>query len=183
MKLAKSGILLLVILFLGSCNQPQETVVEKKGEVQHKPSTIFLVRHAEKVDASQDPALSEEGKARALALAQVLKDAKISHIYSSDFIRTRETAAPLASKLSLETEIYNPRELEELAEKIKAMGGIHLVVGHSNTTPKLASILGGDPHTQINEPYEYDRLYIIQTADNGHVHSTLMRYGKSYTEE
>ena len=37
--------------------------------------TVYLVRHAEKADASADPVLSEAGQARAAALAAALAEA------------------------------------------------------------------------------------------------------------
>lgn len=142
------------------------------------PSTIFLVRHAEKTEASDDPALSEAGKLRAHELARVLRDAGIQHIYSTDYTRTRDTAAPLAALLKLELELYDPRELAEFAAKLKCRGSRQLVIGHSNTTPELVALLGGDPGEEIDESGEYDRLYIVSIDASG-VTSLLIRYGSS----
>src|SRR4029453_5154528 len=64
-------------------------------------STIFIVRHAEKADNSKDAELSEAGRARAEALANMLRDSKISVIYTTEFKRTQQTAAPLAKALRL----------------------------------------------------------------------------------
>jgi len=146
------------------------------------PLVVYLVRHGEKVDQSKDPELSAPGKHRAEELANVLRSAKIEYVHSSDFIRTRETAQPTANKFGLTTEIYNPRDLEALVRKMRDIGGIHLVVGHSNTTPKMAALLGGDPVSNINEADEFDRLYIIMSDGNGNTNSTLMRYGNLYLE-
>ena len=141
-------------------------------------STIFLVRHAEKTEASDDPALSEAGKLRAHELARVLRNAGIQHIYSTDYTRTRDTAAPLAALLKLELELYDPRELAEFAAKLKCRGSRQLVIGHSNTTPELVALLGGDPGEEIDESGEYDRLYIVSIDASG-VTSLLIRYGSS----
>ena len=44
--------------------------------------SIFIIRHAEKTDASsKDPSLSEAGRARAESIARMLRDAKIGAIY------------------------------------------------------------------------------------------------------
>jgi len=102
----------------------------------------------------------------------------ITNIHSSDTKRTRDTAAPLAKRLGLEVEIYDPRDLPAMATKLKAASGRHLVVGHSNTTPQLTELLGGDGGTPIVEATEYDRLYIVTTDDGGPVKSYLTRYGK-----
>ncbi len=138
---------------------------------------VFLVRHAEKVDQSIDPDLSEEGYLRAEDLARTLADASIEQVHSSGFIRTKLTAEPLAVRLGLEIQLYNPKDLNTLADQLKAAGGRHLVVGHSNTTPVLVEILGGDPGSAIEEKNEYDRLYIL-TISKGEVSTVLMRYGK-----
>lgn len=145
---------------------------------EHNTLVVYLVRHAEKADTSRDPDLSQEGKQRAQDLIHTLGDAGIENIYSSDYIRTRETAAPLAKRLGLEIQIYDPRDLESIANKLKELGGIHLVVGHSNTTPNLCSILGGNPGSPIDEKKEYDRLYQITIDDKKTINSTLLRYGK-----
>ena len=98
-----------------------------------KTDAIFLVRHAEKTAEKNDPGLTQAGQARALALANRLGGEGITHIHSSDFIRTRDTAEPLAEKLGLDVEIYDPSDLAVIAKKLKATPGRHLVVGHSNT--------------------------------------------------
>src|SRR5207302_7571372 len=64
-------------------------------------STVFIVRHAEKADDSKDAELSEAGRARAEALANMLRDSKIGVICTTEFKRTQQTAAPLAKALGL----------------------------------------------------------------------------------
>lgn len=150
--------------------------------IEPKPLVVFLVRHAEKTDAGSDPELTDAGKERALELAKILRSANIEHIHSSDYIRTRETAEPTTQELGLTTEIYDPRDLETFAQKLQDAGGIHLVVGHSNTTPAMVRFLGGDPGAEINEKSEYDRLYIITDSGNGAVSTVLIRYGRPYYE-
>jgi len=142
-----------------------------------KADAVFLVRHAEKTTEKTDPGLTQEGKARALALAHRLGGEGITHIHSSDYIRTRDTAEPLAEKLKIDVEIYDPRDLPALAAKLKSTPGRHLVVGHSNTTPPLVELLGGDGGEPIVEATEYDRLYIVTTKEGEPVKSYMTRYG------
>lgn len=74
-----------------------------------EPTFIYLVRHAEKGAAGQDPALTAQGKARARNIATILQKAGIGSIFSSDTIRTRQTAAPLAQRSGLTVEEYDAR--------------------------------------------------------------------------
>jgi 2,3-bisphosphoglycerate-dependent phosphoglycerate mutase len=67
--------------------------------------------------------------------------------------------------------------MEALAADMRAAGGRHLVVGHSDTTPELVGLLGGEPGPAIDEPSEYDRLYIVTIGADGAVTSVLLRYG------
>lgn len=162
------------IIFFGACTQPAGKAETRKGD---EPLLVFLVRHAEKVDQSQDADLSTEGYERAQDLSRALADAGIQGVYSTDFIRTRETAKPLAAFLGTEVTIYDPSELYTLAEELKSRGGRYLVVGHSNTTPALVEILGGEPGIPILEETEYDRLYVLGITGK-EVQSVLLRYGR-----
>jgi 2,3-bisphosphoglycerate-dependent phosphoglycerate mutase len=144
-----------------------------------KSAIVFLVRHAEKADSSSDSPLAPAGEARAVQLATLLRDAGIDTIYTTDFRRTRDTAAPLARQLQLTPTIYDWEALPALAAEIRKRGGRSLVVGHSNTTPELVQLLGGDPGTEIDEKSEYDRLYVVAIAREGAVTTTLLRYGDS----
>ncbi len=162
---------LAAALMLSACSAPSQTFGPK-------PDAIFLVRHAEKTAEKTDPALTEAGQARAVALADRLIDEDITDIHSSDTKRTRDTAAPLAERLGLTVQLYDPRDLPAVAAKLKAAPGRHLVVGHSNTTPQLTELLGGDGGTPIVEATEYDRLYIVTLATDEPVKSYLTRYGE-----
>ena len=169
---SKIAVFIFIILLAG-CTSKQETDPQV-------PLQVFLVRHAEKIDQSKDPDLSAEGLERALTLAGALRNAGIEYVHSSDFIRTRDTAAPLAEAQGLEVELYDPDNLPVLAEKLLRTGGRHLVVGHSNSTPALVKLLGGDPGAEINEEGEFDRLYIVTVAKDKSVNSVMLRYGNIY---
>lgn len=162
----KQAFLTAAVFLLTACTQAAS-----------KSDAVFLVRHAEKTMEKTDPGLTDAGKARALALADRLEGEGLTHIHSSDYIRTRDTAAPLAERLGLDVEIYDARDLPGIAEKLKATPGRHLVVGHSNTTPQLTELLGGDGGTPIVEATEYDRLYIVMLEKDEPVKSYLTRFG------
>jgi broad specificity phosphatase PhoE len=132
--------------------------------------TAYLVRHAEKVTSGEamvvadprDPPLTAAGEARAETLSDLLAGKGITAIYSTDYTRTRDTAAPLAAALGLDVKFYDPNDLSAFAARLKnAPKETVLVVGHSNTTPQLAKALGGNDGTPIVEKNEYDRLYVV----------------------
>lgn len=140
--------------------------------------TIYLARHAETVGEDDTRRLSEEGRARAEALADALQaQAKepMERIFSTDYPRTLETAQPIADRLGLEVELYDPRDLPAFAERLKSMGQTVLVIGHSNTTPALVELLGGEPGEPIDEPSEFDRLYRVEVPSG---ETVVTRYGE-----
>jgi hypothetical protein len=98
-------------------------------------------------------------------------------VLSSDLRRTRDTAAPLAEALGLEVELYDPLALEKLLPVLSGEPGRHLVVGQSNTTPRLAELLGGEPGEPIDEPTEYDRLYLLVLKPGEEPVTVQTRYG------
>jgi hypothetical protein len=49
------------------------------------------------------------------------------------------------------------------------------VVGHSDTTPELVKLLGGEPGSPI-APDEYDRMYILTLSADGKASTTLLRF-------
>ena len=161
----------LVLLAACSSGSPEPETPE------FAPTTIYLVRHAEKASDQADPVLTEAGLVRAANLAGIVATEKPMRVHSTDFMRTRQTAAPAADVLETEIEIYDARDLGAFAETLKREGGRHLVVGHSDTTPELVEALGGDPESEIDEAVEYNRLYVVEIDPSGYVSSELRRYG------
>ena len=148
-------------------------------DAQEKTTLVYLVRHAEKEAREDDPPLTPEGRERAELLAKLLEDAGLTHIHSSSFERTRQTAQPVADSTGLEIQYYNHLNLAGLASALKQTPGRHLVVGHSNTTPAMVEFLGGDPGEPIDEATEYDRLYHLGLHTDSQVSTTLLRAGTS----
>ena len=134
-------------------------------------SAVFLVRHAERADAgappggaatmmAPDPDLSEAGKARAASLAAMLKDAKITAIYVTEYKRTRQTAEPLSRQLGIEMTVVPSKDAAGLTAKLKSARGNVLVVGHSNTVPATIAALGVQDPVAIGDT-DYDDLFIV----------------------
>lgn len=169
-----SGVLVFAICL--STQYPTASAVPQPDT--QKPLVVFVVRHAEKVASGSNPDLSEAGQQRAKVLAMTLRNAMLDHVHSTDYNRTQLTAAPTAESLMLQVQKYHPGKLADFADSLRKSGGRHLVVGHSNTTPALVKLLGGDPVSPIDDATEYDRLYVVTIGKAGDCTSILMRYGK-----
>ena len=141
------------------------------GTLYAQNMTIILVRHAEK-DASPmmnkfDPDLSPEGRSRAFKLFETVKTYKPERIFSTNLRRTRFTVDPLATNLNekfrMFVEAYNPAGLEAFAAQLlKLSSKTILVVGHSNTTPKLANLILKQEKYQELPDSEYRKIFIIR---------------------
>jgi len=131
-------------------------------------STIFIVRHAEKADATKDPDLSEAGRTRAEALAKTLRDANITAIYATEFKRTQQTAAPLAKVLGITVTILPAKDNAALIAKLRASTGNALVVGHGDTIPDLIKALGISDPINIAEN-DYDNLFAVVLDQKPHM--------------
>lgn len=164
------GALTLLVLIAGSA-----AVLAAQSDA----TVVYLVRHAERAeDGTSDPVISLPGWDRSRLLAEMLANAEITNIHTTNFRRTRGTGRPTAEALNLEMESYNPRDLDDFAQKLKQRPGRHLVLGHSNTTPQLVAALGGDPGTPIEE-MEYDRLYVVTLTEDG-ASTVLIRFGARF---
>ena len=127
--------------------------------------SIYLVRHAEKNSDSKNPSLTYCGKLRAKQLASLLSQTNINHVYSTHYQRTMQTAQPLANQQKIAIKNYNPKYLEQLSLKLQQQKQNTLVVGHSNTTPSLVSLLTKQNIPPLSEE-SYQALYQVQYVDD-----------------
>lgn len=67
-------------------------------------ATIYLIRHAEATGQSPESPLTPAGQVKAQILAVMLANSGIKRILASPFLRTRQTALPLAQHLGLPVE-------------------------------------------------------------------------------
>jgi broad specificity phosphatase PhoE len=150
------------------------TVMFCGADAAFAQEVVYVVRHAERVDQSADSPLSAAGTARARRLAQMLKDAGITHVYTTTLKRTIETAAPLAAAINVRAQQLPAADTQALAARLVALGAHDraLVVGHSNTVPGLIRALHSDTPVAIPDG-EYDNLFIVVPHKNAP--STLLR--------
>jgi len=140
--------------------------------------TVLAVRHAD-IDLppdTQDPELNAAGRLRADALAHVVGSAGVSTIFTSQFVRTKQTVEPSARLLGLTPRLAPPASTLALDARTGSLGDVVLVAGHSNTIPTILVALGATSPPDIGER-EFDNLFVFTThsADDGRL--LHLRYG------
>ncbi len=152
------------------------------------PSTVILVRHAEKAaEPAADPMLSEAGLVRAAALRDALAGAGVGAIIATPTARTRVTAFPLATALGITVDTTAmPRNVAAHAAEVAAAVRARseqtvLVVGHSNTIPAILAALGGPRLPDLCDG-EYDHLFIVQLRPAAEPKVIRARYGAPVTD-
>lgn len=144
-------------------------------------ATIILVRHAERSSGmSADADLSPAGVKRSKELAEMLRDAKIQHIYVTEVRRTQQTAAPTAARLHLKPTVISQKDTGALVGELRRLGEDEtvLVVGHADTVPAIVERLGGGPTPAFRDS-EYDRLTVLVTRLGDKARVLLLRYGST----
>lgn len=144
--------IVLLLVLLSSCNR----------------NTYYIVRHAEKADAtanmSSDVPLSAAGEQRAENLKTLLQGKSFAAIFSTPYMRTQSTAKPLSEAEGVSIQLYSPRDtVDKFIDRVKKIQkGDVLLVGHSNTVDDLVNkIMGQSLLTDLAET-EYDNLFIIK---------------------
>ncbi|WP_442509253.1 di-heme-cytochrome C peroxidase [Novipirellula sp. SH528] len=131
--------------------------------IQTSKQQIYLTRHAEK-RSGDDPDVTSQGETRARRLADLMSRIGITRVYSTNFRRTQQTAAPTATAAGIDVNIYDAAK--PLATEIKGLlsGERVLVVGHSNTLVPIATALGVNQTISIDEN-TYDNLLFVGLGD------------------
>lgn len=156
----------ILLIFLNTaCGQNAST----------ETTTYYLIRHAEK-DLSDpknpNPDLTEAGIARSVKWQKMLSHIDFDAVYSTDFVRTRKTATPIAESEKLPLIIYDHKNLDYAKFIKETQGQTVLIVGHSNSTPKFVNwFLGYDKYEEIDEK-QYGYLFIVKRV--GEIYSTTL---------
>ena len=106
----------------------------------------LMIRHAASTGQANDAPLTEEGLAGAAALAPVLQSLGAGPLYSSPYLRARQTLAPYAEAAGLSV-----TPLEDLRERLLSSEDLpdwqaHLRRSFFNT---LYAAPGGESHTHV----------------------------------
>ena len=126
-------------------------------------TTVLVLRHAEKgPPASPDTLtpLSPAGDARARELAHVAMKAGVSGIYVTEFLRTQQTAKPLADALQIAPTLYS--QVPSLVTSIAAehRGDVVLVVSHGGLVEQtLGQLSGTSPSGSLTD--DFDNLFLV----------------------
>lgn len=152
------SLLLAVLAIFGSCTSTSKST---------STSTYYIVRHAEKANRTSDTPLSAEGQARAEALRDTLISKNIGQIFVTDYLRTQQTAEPLATKLGIRSTEVFANETTKLVQQLNAIkGGNTLIVGHSNTVPAIIDELMESAQNVMISETNFDNLFKVQVTKN-----------------
>ena len=170
--------ILFSFVAIGQWLQPVTSHAQAPG-----PALTVLVRHADR-DPGFDPPLNDAGMKRVQDLAATLRDAKFSAIITSDFVRTRDTAKPVAEMLGLAPieirykNVERDAHVKAVVEAVgKQTGGAVLVVGHSETLKDIIAGIGGPRFANDICGNVYDHLFLlVQVA--GRIQLVNSRYGQ-----
>jgi 2,3-bisphosphoglycerate-dependent phosphoglycerate mutase len=148
------------------------SLVVQLSLAQDKTTTIYLIRHAEKVDSSENPDLSTFGLERAAHWGEIFSDIPFDAIYSTHFTRTKETATPTATNKKIDITLYDTKNIDFQKFKTDNIGKTVLVVGHSNTIPDFVNKLINQNLYPNIEDTTFGNLYIV--ALNGDIITHLL---------
>lgn len=130
---------------------------------------FYVVRHAEKATVTDnaqgmsktDPPLADSGRQRADDLKTELQSEKIGYVFSTNTVRTKETAEPTSAFFGLTTAIYSPVPDDAFISKLKELKKNTLIVGHSNTVDDIVNKLMGRPVLSDLPETEYNHLFLV----------------------
>jgi broad specificity phosphatase PhoE len=134
----------------------------------NQPVTVVLIRHAEKASSpAADPPLLPAGDIRAQELVNVLGEAGVDAIFTTQLSRTQLTAEYLRAQLGLTLTVVNYDEtapqiyVDDIVNRLRSghWGEVVLVVSHSPTVPMIAQQLGAPATGAIGDAF--DKLFII----------------------
>src|SRR5215831_15357541 len=125
--------------------------------------TVFVARHADRGSAEPDPPVTDLGFRQAETLGELLRNAGVTHIYTTEFLRTQQTAAPTARISGVAPQIVKQDDLEQLITSVRShhiAGEAILVVGHRATVPRIVKALTGKDIEPLGSS-ECNRLLVL----------------------
>lgn len=135
--------------------------------------TIYFIRHADKDTSVQaagsafmlasNPPLSAKGKTQANYWKSYFDSIPLKAAYTTNFDRTIKTLEPTALAKNITALLYNAKDAKGFGEILVAGGASHvLVVGHSNSSPTLASFLASvNPPLPAMPETVFNTLFVV----------------------
>ena len=136
----------------------------------------FVIRHAEKEAAGDDPALTAAGRGMAQDWSRMLKGSGIKAVINTDARRSRETGNIIATALGVEQVEVPMADIAGLLDLLTFDydGQIVLIVAHTETIPAILSRMGVQEKVEIADD-DYRRLFLVMGAANDE--RTLVKLG------
>lgn len=124
--------------------------------------SVYVIRHAEKELTGEDPSISDDGRARAAAWAEMLQHVDLDVVFTSDAKRTQETGTIIANILKLPTHAVDRADTSGLADVLSFdhEEDTVLVVGHAETIPGIIESLGAFNDIDISQT-DFANLFIV----------------------
>lgn len=155
-------------------NISQSTPADLKKLSDSNHTEIYILRHTEKIDNSEDPGLSTAGEKRALYWQKVLQYIDFDLILATNYKRNSETAEAIAQNFNTHIEFYHPMSFEVLEFISTVKGKKVLIIGHSNTIPDMANrILGESKYDPLSHK-DYNKLILITISENGNTSNSTL---------
>lgn len=125
-------------------------------------AAVYIIRHGEKEPSGADPALTETGRERAAAWAEMFKLSELNIILTSDAKRTRETGGIIAGSLGIPHKALPLQDVAGLTDLIEFDHEEDnvLIVGHAETIPGILSSLGSSATVEISQS-DFANLFIL----------------------
>lgn len=123
---------------------------------------VYVIRHGEKESSGADPALTEAGRDRAAAWAEMLRPSALKIVLTSDAKRTQETGGIIAGSLGIPHKALPLQDVAGLADLIEFDHDEDnvLIVGHAETIPGILSSLGSPTAVAISQD-DFANLFVL----------------------
>ena len=166
----------VVLVGLTACQESSVSYEKVILEEDNLPTTVILVRHAEKNNETDTSTLTTAGYERAERLATMLAPSKIDAIYTTPFVRMKLTAQPTADQKKLSLQEYKPNQPEEIDNIIQTnIGKTVLIVGHGNAIPGIVNKYCG---TNLPEKLEgYTDFFLLTITDHTSAENPFLHLG------
>ena len=152
--------------------QPVDTPPLTINVESQKPTEIFFIRHAEKeFDGTDDPPLSDLGRARAQRWRTLLRDVNFDAIYTTRFIRNTQTVDEIFGKDLTNLHFYSALSFDIGVEYKNFVGQKVAIIGHSNTIPGMVNRLVTDHQYGAMDHRNYELIYHVTIDSSGGVSS------------